>query len=270
MNEVKNIIAFFLGIDAESIHNETVIDNSVLQGSVKIHMMYGDLADNGFKVSDYSKIRTYGELLSILKLSNVPTNDPNKVSSLTSVNNTTHVNEVNSMGIGVDILQISKLPHVDDFRESNFYTDNFSLKEFSYCLLKPNPYKSFAGKFAAKEAIIKADNYFKNIKFKEIEILNDKFGKPSFGNFAIAISYEDDFAIAIATTTNNPFTDNKTNVSIEQNESISKIKEKIFEKVNNDLSSNYLKKSYKGLITLSLILNIVTVIYITYKIYLLF
>jgi holo-[acyl-carrier protein] synthase len=281
MNEVKDIIAVFLGINAENIKSDTIIDNSVLQGSVKIHMMYGDLADNGYKIADYSKIRTFGELLSELKLSDENTTSHSKELSLKEANNMPPINVAssnvksinnNSIGLGVDILQISKLPKVDDFRESSFYSDNFSLKEFSYCLLKPNPYKSFAGKFAAKEAIVKADNNFKNIKFKEIEILNDKDGKPHFGNFAISISYEDDFAIAIATASsfNNPIIGTNTDVNVVQNESVSKIKDQIFEKVNDDLRSNYLKKSYKSLITLSLILNIVTVIYITYKVYLLF
>src|SRR5665648_1081868 len=171
MNEIKKIIAFFLSIDAEQITNETVIDNSVLQGSVKIHMMYGDLAENGYKVADYSNIKTFGELLSILKLSDNTNNESEDTAQINSLKKERTIIERDNSngqysknyptGFGVDILQISKLPHVDDFRESSFYTENFSLSEFSYCLLKADPYKSFAGKFAAKEAIVKANNDFK-------------------------------------------------------------------------------------------------------------
>lgn len=276
--EIRKIIAFFLGVDAEQITNETVIDNSVVQGSVKIHMMYGDLADNGFKVADYSKIKTYGELWSILKLAGDTTYEIENTSPLNSSKrdekliDRSKLNDYllnnNSAGIGIDIFQISKLPHVDDFRESSFYTENFSLSEFSHCLLKSDPYKSFAGKFAAKEAIVKANNDFKTKSFKEIEILNDVNGKPYFDNFSISISHEDDYAIAIASYAENTLSENTTEIENENQNQLIKLEQSL-NSVNKDKSSNYLKKSYKSLILGSLILNILTIIYIAFKAFLL-
>lgn len=277
MNEIKKIIAFFLSIDAEQITNETVIDNSVLQGSVKIHMMYGDLAENGYKVADYSNIKTFGELLSILKLSDNTNNESEDTAQINSLKKERTIIERDNSngqysknyptGFGVDILQISKLPHVDDFRESSFYTENFSLSEFSYCLLKADPYKSFAGKFAAKEAIVKANNDFKNKSFKEIEILNDESGKPYFNSFSISISHEDDYAIAIASYTNNTINENKAEINMLNQNRLLKL-EQILNNINKNTNSNYLKKSYKGLILISLILNILAISYIAFKTFL--
>jgi len=277
MNEIKKIIAFFLGIDAEQITKETLIDNSVVQGSVKIHMMYGDLAENGYKVADYSNIKTFGELLSILKLSddtNYESEDVPQVNSLKKEDALIEWDNSNGQclknyppGLGVDILQISKLPHVNDFRESSFYIENFSISEFSYCLLKADPYKSFAGKFAAKEAIVKANNDFKNRSFKEIEILNDEYGKPYFNNFSISISHEDDYAIAIASYTKNTLSENKAEIDNVNQNQLMKL-EQVLNNINKNITTDYLKKSYKGLILTSLILNILTITYIAYKAFL--
>lgn len=209
MNEkvesIKKIISFFTEIDPANIGFETIIDNSVLQGSVKIHMMYGELADNGFKVSNYNNIKTFGELLSILQLgdSNATVNATTETSAGTQSNTKAVSYQSANLGsvqlaLGVDIISVNTLPKVLDFRESNFYTDNFSLKEIAYCITKNDPYQSFAGKFAAKEAIVKADNNYKKFKFNEIEVLNDASGKPYCANFSISISHEADIAIAIA------------------------------------------------------------------------
>ena len=47
--------------------------------------------------------------------------------------------------------------------------------------MKKNPYPYFAKRFAAKEALSKAlgTGIRKGINFKNIEVLNDKYGKPS-------------------------------------------------------------------------------------------
>lgn len=217
MNEkvesIKKIISFFIEIDPVNINVETIIDNSILQGSVKIHMMYGELADNGFKVSNYNNIKTFGELLNILNLndgSNAAKVDSSSNSEMFSYSNDVNYNKnsnseaINTqLALGVDIISVNTLPKVLDFRESNFYTDNFSLKEIAYCITKKDPYQSFAGKFAAKEAIVKADNNYKKFKFNEIEVLNDASGKPYFANFSISISHEAEIAIAIATLNTN-------------------------------------------------------------------
>ena len=269
---IKKIIAFFLNIEAASVNEETVIDNSILQGSVKIHMMYGNLADNGYKIANYSTIRTYKDLLARLNLPGGSTGGAGKGSGIKKENTTgspgnetTRIAkgfQTDSIGIGVDILQVSKLPRTDDFRESSFYTDNFSLREFAYCLLKADPYKAFAGKFAAKEAIVKANNEYKEIPFREIEVINEPGGKPVFETFSISISYEDDYAIATAVYDKRSLEKEKKLPDEQENENRLKRMEQGIKKLHDELPTLFLKKSYKGLIIFSLILNIALVIYI--------
>ena len=55
-------------------------------------------------------------------------------------------------GIGVDIQLISEI-HIDN---PNFLERNFTEAEIAYCSSAPDPHASFAGRWAAKEAVVKA------------------------------------------------------------------------------------------------------------------
>ena len=108
------------------------------------------------------------------------------------------VNNSSNIQVGIDIEDIMNMPVATDYREERFYTDNFTSKEISYCILQADPRASFAGKFSLKEAIIKADNSYKSVPFKEIEILNDSQGKPIFDGFALSISHTRNQSVAVA------------------------------------------------------------------------
>jgi phosphopantetheinyl transferase (holo-ACP synthase) len=90
------------------------------------------------------------------------------------------------------------MPVTNDFREDIFYTMNFSTTEISYCILQTNPYASFAGLFAAKEAIVKADNRFKTIEFKNIPVQHLSNGKPFHEGFNISVAHTGEIAVAVA------------------------------------------------------------------------
>jgi 4'-phosphopantetheinyl transferase superfamily len=64
--------------------------------------------------------------------------------------------------------------------------------------LQPDPPASFAGLFAAKEAIVKADNQYKNKPFHSIGIDHLPGGKPVHPPFEISITHTDSLAIAVA------------------------------------------------------------------------
>lgn len=55
-------------------------------------------------------------------------------------------------GIGVDIQLISEI-HIEN---PNFLERNFTEAEIAYCGSAPDPHASFAGRWAAKEAVVKA------------------------------------------------------------------------------------------------------------------
>ncbi len=199
----KEIISQFLQVDANSITANTLINRQALKSSIFVHRMYGKLADAGFVVNDYSSIETYGELESKLNGNSTIQQFDNSI-IITPTNQSTNQPINNSYspsgvrGIGIDIEQISSLPKTNDFRNEGFYTDNFSEKEISYCILQPSVYASFAGLFAAKEAIVKANNTYKNTKYNQLTITHNSSGKPEFAGMNISISHTEETAVAVA------------------------------------------------------------------------
>ena len=82
-------------------------------------------------------------------------------------------------GIGTDIVNIQRMNKT--LKNNNFKKKIFSKNEIIYCEKKKNSSSFYAKRFAAKEALSKAlgTGIRKGINFKDIEIFNDNFGKPS-------------------------------------------------------------------------------------------
>ena len=84
-------------------------------------------------------------------------------------------------GIGTDIVNIRRIDKSLKNYGNKFKNKIFSKEEISYCETKKTPNAFYAKRFAAKEAFTKALGLGirKNINFKDIEVSNDRFGKPS-------------------------------------------------------------------------------------------
>ena len=82
------------------------------------------------------------------------------------------------IGIGCDIIEIERIKKA--LTKENFAQKFFTEREILYCKArKVQSASSFAARFAAKEAVVKAlGTGFREGEFKEIEILNDELGKP--------------------------------------------------------------------------------------------
>ena len=84
------------------------------------------------------------------------------------------------IGIGIDLVDVQRFRTV--LRRRNKISERlFTKNELSYCNTATDPTERLAVRFAAKEAVMKAlgTGIRKGINFKDIEILNDNFGKPS-------------------------------------------------------------------------------------------
>ena len=84
-------------------------------------------------------------------------------------------------GIGTDIVNIKRMDVSLKRNGDKFKNNIFSKNEIIYCEKKKNSGAFYAKRFAAKEALSKAlgTGIRKDIKFKNIEIRNDSYGKPS-------------------------------------------------------------------------------------------
>lgn len=79
------------------------------------------------------------------------------------------------VGIGVDCVEIGRF---EDMSE-HFLEKVFTRSEIEYCMSKKKQSQHFAGRFAAKEAIIKAmHGVGKRIEMNSIEILSSASGAP--------------------------------------------------------------------------------------------
>ena len=82
--------------------------------------------------------------------------------------------------IGIDIVEIKRLQKVSKKWGSAFLNKVYTKRELGCANQKRFPYQHLAARFAAKEAIFKALGEVERdfVGWKNIEILNDAYGKP--------------------------------------------------------------------------------------------
>lgn len=116
-------------------------------------------------------------------------------------------------GVGIDIIEVERIKK-QITKKNNFKKRIFSQKEIEYCESKKNRAQNYAARFAAKEAFFKAigTGLRGGLAFNEIEIVQDKMGKPEIvlygnarrfisekklSNIHVSLSHIEDFACAI-------------------------------------------------------------------------
>ncbi len=109
------------------------------------------------------------------------------------------------IGIGVDIIEIKRIEKSIKNFGKDFLNKIFTENEIAYVKKYKFPNQHYAVRFAAKEAVYKALG-LKDVSWKNIEILNDKDGKPycKFLNkkikhkVFISLSHSEHYAVANA------------------------------------------------------------------------
>ena len=116
-------------------------------------------------------------------------------------------------GSGVDIVEVYRMRDAIDKWGDSFLKKVFTDREIKYSNSKRFSCQHFAGRFAAKEAVVKAFGEPKKfpIKWTEIEVLNDAEGKPiikfhndalklknrkRIGDVILSISHSRNYAVA--------------------------------------------------------------------------
>jgi fatty acid synthase subunit alpha len=149
--------------------------------------------------------------------------EENKIIIQESVYNQVEKMSLGKVGIGIDLQLIKELPT----ENTVFIEKNYTLQEQEYCYSSADPKASFAGKWAAKEAVIKclsntADHYGikeplwekgQGASLKEIEIIRIPghsprvqfhsealpiFQKSNANDIKLSISHSGEYSIAIA------------------------------------------------------------------------
>jgi holo-[acyl-carrier protein] synthase len=84
------------------------------------------------------------------------------------------------LGIGVDIIENKRIKN--SIKNTKFKKRIYSFKELKQSNTIKNKTNYFSKRYAAKEAFAKAlgTGFRTNLNFKDIEVINDKMGKPHF------------------------------------------------------------------------------------------
>ena len=84
------------------------------------------------------------------------------------------------LGIGVDVVENKRIKKL--VKSSSFKNRIYSFNELKQSKVIKNKLAYFSKRFAAKEAFSKAlgTGFRINLNFKDIEVLNDKLGKPYY------------------------------------------------------------------------------------------
>ena len=82
------------------------------------------------------------------------------------------------VGLGVDICEIARMERAIS-RHATFRDRVFTPEEIAYCDSKARPAESFAGRFAAREAAIKALGGYRGRRWQDISVARHPSGAPS-------------------------------------------------------------------------------------------
>jgi holo-[acyl-carrier protein] synthase len=83
-------------------------------------------------------------------------------------------------GVGIDLVKIQRMANALKRWGERFQQKAFTPGEIQYCLRKRDPSPSFAARFAAKEAFVKAlgIGLRRGVHLKDVEVQRGPLGKP--------------------------------------------------------------------------------------------
>lgn len=90
---------------------------------------------------------------------------------------------MNVLGIGTDIVECLRIAQMIERHGELFINRVYTPHEIRYCQSRKQATQHFAGRWAAKEAILKAlgTGWRRGISWRDIEVRNDPSGRPVVG-----------------------------------------------------------------------------------------
>ena len=87
---------------------------------------------------------------------------------------------MNVVGIGTDIIECLRVAKMIERHGELFLTRVYTAHEIEYCCARKASTQHYAGRFAAKEAVLKAlgTGWTRGVHWRDIEVRNDLGGKP--------------------------------------------------------------------------------------------
>jgi holo-[acyl-carrier protein] synthase len=88
---------------------------------------------------------------------------------------------MNVIGIGTDIIECLRIAQMIERHGELFIGRVYTAREIEYCSSRKAATQHYAGRWAAKEAVLKAlgTGWIRGISWRDVEVRNNEGGKPS-------------------------------------------------------------------------------------------
>jgi holo-[acyl-carrier protein] synthase len=85
------------------------------------------------------------------------------------------------VGMGIDISEVSRIRTVIEAQKERFLHRVYTENEIAYCEQFKNKFERYAGRFAAKEAAMKAlgTGWRLGVRWKDVEVVRETGGRPT-------------------------------------------------------------------------------------------
>ena len=85
------------------------------------------------------------------------------------------------VGIGIDVAEVKRIQKVIESQGERFLRRVFTRDEVAYCEQFKNKYERYAGRFAAKEAAMKAlgTGWSRGVRWVDVEVVRHRGGRPA-------------------------------------------------------------------------------------------
>ena len=95
------------------------------------------------------------------------------------------------LGIGTDIVECLRIAQMIERHAEQFIARVYTQKEIEYCSVRKAATQHYSGRWAAKEAVLKAlgTGWARGITWRDIEVLNDGDGQPGIHLTGGALEY---------------------------------------------------------------------------------
>jgi len=117
------------------------------------------------------------------------------------------------VGMGIDVAEVPRIRTVIEGQGQRFLRRVYTLDEVAYCEQFKNKYERYAGRFAVKEAAMKAlgTGWSRGVRWVDVEVVRQRGGRPNLAlkgearkiadamgvkNIAVSITHTSEQAIA--------------------------------------------------------------------------
>jgi holo-[acyl-carrier protein] synthase len=101
------------------------------------------------------------------------------------------------VGMGIDIAEVRRIQAVIEAQKERFLRRVYTQEEVTYCERFKNKYERYAGRFAVKEAAMKAlgTGWSRGVRWVDVEVVRQRAGRPTLALKGVAKKIADELGV---------------------------------------------------------------------------